>query len=44
MVTLTLSGIPRRVIRLDPNNQAFGFVTTHRNNPRDIHLGLKLIF
>jgi hypothetical protein len=31
-------------INLDPNNQAFGFVTTQRNNPRDIQLGLKFIF
>jgi hypothetical protein len=31
-------------INLDPNNQAFGFVTTQRNNPRDVQLGLKFAF
>ncbi len=31
-------------INLDPNNAAFGFVTTQRNNPRDIQLGAKFIF
>jgi hypothetical protein len=31
-------------INLDPNNQAFGFVTTQRNNPRDIQLGAKFTF
>ena len=31
-------------INLDPSNQAFGFVTTQRNNPRDVQLGLKFTF
>jgi hypothetical protein len=31
-------------INLDPNNAAFGFVTTQRNNPRDIQLGVKFTF
>jgi carboxypeptidase family protein len=31
-------------IQLDPNNQAFGFVTTQRNNPRDVQLGLKFTY
>ncbi len=31
-------------INLDPNNQAFGFVTTQRNNPRDVQLGLKFTY
>jgi hypothetical protein len=31
-------------INLDPNNQAFGFVTTQRNNPRDVQLGLRFIY
>jgi hypothetical protein len=31
-------------INLDPNNAAFGFVTTQRNNPRDIRLGAKFTF
>jgi len=31
-------------INLDPSNQAFGFVTTQRNNPRDVQLGLKFAF
>jgi len=30
---------------LDPNNAAaFGFVTTQRNNPRDVQLGVKFVF
>lgn len=31
-------------INLDPNNAAFGFVTTQRNNPRDIQLGARFTF
>ena len=32
-------------IGLDPNNPgAFGLVTTQRNNPRDIQLGVKFVF
>lgn len=31
-------------LNLDPNNAAFGLVTTQRNNPRDIQLGLKFLF
>jgi len=31
-------------INLDPSNAAFGFVTTQRNNPRDIQLGAKFTF
>jgi hypothetical protein len=31
-------------INTDPSNQAFGFVTTQRNNPRDIQLGAKYTF
>ena len=31
-------------ISLDPNNQAFGFVTAQRNNPRDVQLGLKFTY
>ena len=31
-------------INLDPSNAAFGFITTQRNNPRDIQLGLKYTF
>ena len=31
-------------INLDPSNQAFGFVTAQRNNPRDVQLGLKFTF
>jgi hypothetical protein len=31
-------------INLDPNNEAFGFVSTQRNNPRDIQFGLKFYF
>ncbi len=31
-------------INTDPNNAAFGFVTTQRNNPRDIQLGAKFTF
>jgi hypothetical protein len=31
-------------INLDPNNAAFGFVTTQRNLPRDIQLGVKFVF
>jgi hypothetical protein len=34
----------RNQINLDPNNAAFGFVTTQRNNPRDIQLGAKFTF
>jgi hypothetical protein len=31
-------------LNLDPNNAAFGFVSTQRNNPRDIQLGMKFYF
>ena len=31
-------------ISLDPNNQAFGLVTSQRNNPRDVQLGLKFTY
>jgi len=32
-------------IGLDPSNAAtFGIVTTQRNNPRDIQLGVKFVF
>ncbi len=31
-------------INLDPSNAAFGFVTTQRNNPRDVQLGAKFTF
>jgi hypothetical protein len=31
-------------LNLDPNNAAFGFVSTQRNNPRDIQLGVKFYF
>jgi hypothetical protein len=31
-------------INLDPTNNAFGMVSTQRNNPRDIQLGLKFTF
>jgi Carboxypeptidase regulatory-like domain len=31
-------------ISLDPNNNAFGKVTTQRNNPRDVQLGLKFTY
>ena len=28
----------------NPRNSTFGFVTTDRNNPRDIQLGLRITF
>lgn len=31
-------------LNLDPNNESFGFVSTQRNNPRDIQLGMKFYF
>ena len=31
-------------LNLDPSNAGFGFVTTQRNNPRDIQIGAKFIF
>ena len=31
-------------ITLDPSNASFGFVTTQRNNPRDVQLGARFTF
>ena len=31
-------------LNLDPSNAGFGFVTTQRNNPRDVQIGVKFVF